>query len=313
MQMNSLNRKRLPAFGVVLTLAALSADLSWGTVTSCNTTAGGAALSTYGTQSTANGCAEVDKSFTDFGVSSSGFGTPSTSSNVLLSLAGSSLTSSAGLATLNFFGGNNWKGPGDATVNYVVQTHPSGQTFNGYTYTPGVDGFVAPSTGNWALNSITADLAASRLSLGGNGDSIILREGFCLGDSTLSTTGACNTTNGSNFGFIQVTETKVGGSATYTYICQGLGGVVVAGCNSGGFTVSATPGIVNFSFGNQTAASIFNTISLASGASVQINGGFGNNFGEIADVPEPSTVVVTGLALFGFGLLSYRRKLRANS
>jgi hypothetical protein len=297
--------------GLVVVAGMLFAQgAAWATVSACSTAAGGAAISTYGAQATTNGCAYIDKSFTDFGIAGT---LGSTALNTNLTLAGSTLSGSSGTAFADFINPNwtvNSGGTGTATVNYVVQSHQSGEVFNGYTFTNGSNGFVDPPAGDaWTINSIVADLSAGRVtSIGGNGpqDAAVLKEAFCLGDASLSTTGACAAAAGSAYGFIQITNTAGG----YTYSCQGLGGVAVAGCNSGGFSVTGI-GVVSFALAtHQSAISIFDTLTLNSHSGtghVTTVSDFSNNFGESADSPEPSTFVLFGSAL-GFICMRYRRR-----
>jgi len=128
-----------------------------------------------------------------------------------------------------------------------------------------------------------------------NGDVITTEEQFCLGASTFN----CTTTS-SNYGYLQVQETS-NGSGGYTS--------VFAAClpGSGGCSISAATGS-EIGIGRQTQIAIQDTVSIStlnSGGKPVFIDSFYNDF---ETAPEPSTFVLLGIALAGFGLLRLRQK-----
>jgi hypothetical protein len=312
------------------------ANIGWASVSACSTTAGGALINSFGTVATAtNGCAYVDKSFSDFTLTHTGaaganwaVNPPSdTGSTTFITAAGS--TSS--LAKLDFLD-SNWSvnhSTGDSfTNNMVVQAHgvgTAGASFNGYNYTNGSNGYVDAGTGKqWDITSIVVDLSAARITtLGANAtNNLVITTAFCIGNTALGTTGVCAPNGGAEYGFIQIQANTTGSGAvtSYTLSCENLGGATgsAANCGAGQFSntgTTAAGGVVTFLLPvHNLGLSIFTTVSLnrtsGSGTTVTLHD-YQLDFGEAAESPEPATSGLIGVSLAGLAFLGYRRRRKS--
>jgi PEP-CTERM motif len=130
----------------------------------------------------------------------------------------------------------------------------------------------------------------------GAGNIITTEEQFCLGGASVA---GCAT---ANLGYLEITMTTAGGVDNYT--------TVYSVCTPGasGCTLS-TPSSASITFGAVTQIGIEDTVTIdtifGEDRAIFLNS-FDNGFYE--GTPEPSTFVLLGTGLAGFGILRSRRK-----
>lgn len=183
-------------------------------------------------------------------------------------------------------------------------TAPAGDT----TYSSQFDGLVtiegAGDFSSVSLDPGTLDLTGRS----GTEASITVTENFCLGGTSTPASGGALTCSTPDSGSISIKYTATGttGSTHSTaYTCT-LGGVTVtAGCTGADPTLTLTGSFTTLT--TQTIVAIDNTHT----ASTQGLASLIEDFGEVNGTPEPSTFVLLGSALVGFGFLRARRSKKA--
>ena len=287
--------------GTIALLLILMSSVSWAADASCATKA---TLASYGT-GTANGCYEIDQTFSNFLVTSGSAGTGTTAQTTSTDdIAGSSTFSAVTTpwtVTSTFSGATaaDWEvvgGTGGAntegTITYVTNTNQAEFT---------VPGYPTPSAGNSiAISSLSLTASAST---GTNAaDTITITETFCIG-SAACTTGATGDT-------ITLTATYSGTSdTTATYGCTAL---TDSGATCGSAS-SATPITVTFATQATTLNFSDNYNLVAHGGTTDTLNDFFNTFNtDEIGAPEPSTFLLLGAGLAGFGLLRLRVARRRN-
>jgi hypothetical protein len=281
------------AIGGTVALLVL-AGVAHGSVVACSTAAPGTNLNSLGLNSLSNGCAEIDKSFTNFNITNTTFSAPPASDVFAYATGTPPVGNSISPVSLIL----NTPGPGatwrvangnsmSETVDYVVTAHTGG-AFSGGSYpTPSTPGLI------WAINQIVLTPSISIQNFGGGTNNhATITLSFCL--NATNTTGC----SAPNSGSIVATYS---GTTTAVYSCT------FSGC------VSGTSNTVNLT-GSVTQIAFAESLSIAAatpiGNTVTINN-ITNQFGEFAatGVPEPSTFFLIGLGLVCLGLFGRRYKI----
>jgi hypothetical protein len=267
-----------------------SVPVAWGGITAC------APMQTLGVTvvGTGQGCSYLNSNFDNFNVGAAA-GSWSTSFPVTTGSNGGSTESTnidftqtgTTTTTLDFGTLQQSSGSGHCPADSWCMPEGANSTSS---QTIGYE--VVASGGFDSLGLMDGTLPNGYLS---NGDVITTEEQFCLGASTFN----CTTTS-SNYGYLQVQETS-NGSGGYTS--------VFTAClpGSGGCSISAATGS-EIGIGRQTQIAIQDTVSIStlnSGGKPVFIDSFYNDF---ETAPEPSTFVLLGIALAGFGLLRLRQK-----
>jgi hypothetical protein len=301
------NSMRNPGIGwrggvsTIAPLLILMSSASWAADASCATKA---TLASYGTGA-ANGCYEIDQTFSNFGVTSGSAGVGSTVQS----------TSTDDIAGTNTFSA--------VTTPWTVTSTFSGATAADWTIT-GAGGVNTEGTITYITNTSQAEftvptgyptvtagdhIAISSLSLTASAstgtsatDTITITETFCIG------TGACTT--GATGNEITLTATYSGsGDTTATYGCTAL---TDAGATCGSAS-SATPITVTFASQVTTLNFSDNYNLVAHGTTTDTLNDFFNTFNtDEIGAPEPSTFLLLGAGLAGFGMLRVRAARRRN-
>jgi PEP-CTERM motif len=282
----------------LLASAVLFSPMSWAGTGSCTTTK---ELSAFGATSDANGCYEIDQTFSNFNVANG---------------PGSSITQ--GMGTVDITGSSSWASDttpwtttatysGNTGVNTAAPWTTSGPssfvegTITGITNTTATEfsppGYPTPG-GSESILIDNASLSAIGLTGSGMGDSITITESFCVG------TAACTT--GPSGDTITLKATFSGpNDSTATYSCSTLADSHAA-CGGG---ISTTPITVTFTTPVPTL-NVSDTYALVEGnwSNADALASFSNTFGNEETAPEPSTFILLGTALVGIGLLRARRK-----
>jgi hypothetical protein len=270
-------------------LAVLVASTSMAAVTACATTANGSAFSSFGAPDPANGCAEIDKSFTSLTAVS---GVITTNDLQLWATGSAPVGNSINPVVSNFDttgSANTWAVVGISTQNssfsYQVDANTGG-SFSGGTYPSPNAGFI------WAMNSITLVPTGTYSALGTGTETVTMT--FCLGQNTTAGCAAAD------LGTITATFAS---NATPTYACT-VG--AAASC------ASATSNVVNsFAF---TEVGVNNSINLsqtADGGQTFTLNNIETDWGQFAETPEPTTFLLFGTALAGVGFLRRRKFKRS--
>jgi hypothetical protein len=275
---------------VFAALAFASVPSAWGGITACapNQTLG---VTVVGT---GQGCSYLNSNFDNFNVSapagswSTSFpattgtnGGSTESTNIDFTQAGTTTT------TLDFTTRGQSTGSGHCPTNSWCMPEGAGSTSS---QTVSYD--VVASGGFDSLGLMNGTLPNGFLS---NGDVITTEEQFCLGAITFN----CTSTS-SNYGYLQIQETSNGSGGYTTVLTSCLPGV-------GGCSVSTGNGS-EIGVARQTQIAIQDTVSITtlnSGGKPVFIDSFYNDF---ETAPEPSTFVLLGIALAGFGLLRLRQK-----
>jgi hypothetical protein len=306
-----------PTFPRLILLALpLCAPFAWGAIGACT---GGVTLSNYQPTDLQSGCAYVDKSFSNFAVNSgvgSTVGTPGTITVTSNSALGDALTSTSGLGVADFTSPawtqtNSLNGSENQTdVDYVVQAYTGG-TVGGYTYSNGVNGYVTPGANPWAISSLTLDLSNVTTSGPFEGATINMTEYFCL-SSTAGNAITCPSAQQGRMTTL-LESNGTGGTVYITFDCVAPGGVTSIGCDTNNFSADANGDVITYTIpgaGTQ-AISIYDNLDLFAhtGSTITLNSLI-NDFGEESEVPEPSSLLLTGLG--AIGLLLFLGGRRAN-
>jgi len=269
----------------------LFANVSWASTGSCATTED---LGFYGT-GTANGCYEVDQTFSNFAVANSGSITP-TQSPTTVDITGSSTYagSSPWTVTSTFTGATaaDWEATGsfganvEGTITYLTNTSEAEFSVPGYPTLPS----------GYSIGITEVELTADAKDGTNVGDSITITETFCIGSA------ACTT--GPTGNEITLTATFSGdGTTTATYGCSTLADAH-ATCGSAS---SSSPIEVSFNT-NVTTLNFTDTYNLVvHGDSTDTLTSFANVFGTDEFAPEPASFLLLGTALAGLGLLRLLR------
>ena len=261
----------------------LGAGIGRASVTACATAPNGNTFASYGASDPANGCSEIDKTFTSLTAVSG----PVLATDLQLWATGSPpVGNSISPVDVNFDttgSTDTWQVEGVATQNssfsYVVDANTGGS-------------FPSPTTGIWAINGI--EFAPTGTFAGGAaaGTETVTMT-FCLGSATTAGCSAANTG----------TITAKFSSSTPNYTCT---------VGAAGTCASPTGNAVNnFAF---TEVAVLDSVSLSQtnpdvGQSFTLDN-IGNHWEEFA-TPEPSTFLLIGTALAGVGFLRRRKSKRS--
>ena len=258
------------------------------TITACPTTAPGTPIN--GLDQLTKGCAEIDKSFTNFNIVATSGATPSSNDIFIYTSGTPPVGNTLGPVSLFF----STPGPGpiwsvangasmSETVDYQVSANTGG-AYSGGTYpTPATPGLF------WAINQIVFTPAITINNFGGGtNNKATITMAFCLNAAT--TTGCAPSSSGT----IVATYS---GTSTAVYSCT------FSGCVSGtSNTINLAGSVTQIAFAETVAITAFNL----AGNTVTVNN-IRNQFGEFAaGVPEPSTFVLIGSGLLLVALVKRR-------
>jgi hypothetical protein len=288
--------------GSIALLLILMSSVSWAANASCATKA---TLASYGTPGTAVGCYEVDQTFSNFLVTNGSAGTGSTTQTTSTDdITGSSTFSAVTTpwtVTSTFSGATaaDWTITGstgvntEGTITYITNTSQAEFTVpTGYPTVTAGD--------HIAISSLS--LTASASTGTNTADTITITETFCIGSATCTT--------GATGNEITLTASYSGsGDTTATYGCTAL---TDAGATCGSAT-SATPITVTFASQVTTLNFSDNYDSVVHVATTDTLNDFFNTFNTDEVAPEPSTFLLLGAGLAGFGMLRLRAARRRNS
>jgi len=262
-----------------------------------------------------NGCAAVDLSFSNFGLSASntgenGFVTPTLANTAVYSTNSGSSGNTVGpiSLTINPVTGGDWDastgdnaGNGNMvfTVSYAVMTHNGGFWNGGSGPT-----YAAPNPGyDWFLDVITPTISGVANNSVSSTQTITVLTTLCLGQTSIA---GCT---GANQATILATIPETPGAISYT--CNGNAGGV-------GFNFSCTNGVVNINnafhatqVGVSSAFTMNHVAAFGTGAPLIDLNSYTLSYSQFADTPEPSTFGLLGSALAGLGFLARRRRRRA--
>jgi hypothetical protein len=267
----------------------LIAGTSTASVTACATAANGSTFASFGAPSAANGCAEIDKSFTSLAAVS---GAITTTDLQLWATGSAPAGNTISPVDVNFDttgSANSWvsNATQSSSFSFVVDAHTGG-SFTGGNYPSPNAGFV------WAMNSLTLN-PTSAFSNNATGTVTIAMQ-FCLGQATVS---GCSVADS---GTITATFTRTTGpTPILTFTCA---------VGSAGTCASPTGNSVNgFAFTELAALDTITIDQTANGNHTITLNNIETDFGQFAEAgaPEPSTFVLFGTALAGVGLLRRRR------
>jgi hypothetical protein len=276
-------------------ISLICARLALATVVSCPTSSPGVSLQTLGTGSLSSGCAEIDKSFTNFLISNATTTAP-TASDINIFATGATPvgnTISPVTAFLDTTGSaTTWSSTGlfqQETVGFEV-TANTGGSFTGGTYpTPATPGAF------WAINQLVLNPSVTIIGSSPQ-NTVSVALSFCVGGTSVS---GCSAGNSGTLNAAYDPTTPLG-----TFLCN------FSGC------VSPSGNTINLG-GAVTQIAVNLTVSLASstaaGQSTALNN-VGLQLGEFAagasTVPEPYSLLLAGAGLAGIALLRFRRRRR---
>jgi PEP-CTERM motif len=268
-----------------LTATLVCASSAWATTGACSN----ASLSSYGTASTANGCWETDKTFSDFTVVNGSIG---------------GFSQNVGQVDI----GGSTSGFSNVAVPWTVGTSFTGTSSAGWDFPGGSGTRQNQGTVNMIVNSSQAEFAIPGYPTPTAGDAIY------IGKLGLTASGTHDT--GGSFSIV---ETYCIGTAACTSadevtitVSTAAGASCVAGISSSATCTSPTGTTATFNGGAQVT-----TINLSDQyTEISVNGAnvdlfsFGNSFGEFEDVttPEPSTFILLGTALAALGVARLRQR-----
>jgi hypothetical protein len=259
----------------------------------------GRTISSFGSQSTSNGCYENDKTFTNFALTgSSGFGNNPilpTAATIDFSTETTFLSVTTPWTVTAFFSGVQETGASraSATTSLVYLTNSHDTAAND----PGAP---SPTAGySFYIDSITLGVSGSTGSSVG-GDTISVAQMFCAGNTT------CTTTNS-----IMITAMYGNNSSTPSFNCS-AGATETFGACAGAH--SATANLVSY----QTLLNTSTTYTVTAYSETNVPPGqniptmstlnyFSDTFGEIETTPEPSTFGLFGSALVALYIYGARR------
>lgn len=286
----------------VIGSALLLSSMTWASTGACSSTE---ALSKIGS-GTGNGCADIDQTFSNFNVTNAGGATPVQSASTV-DVGGSSTwtadaTSWSNTETLSGDTGSGsdtaapWTSAGHntelaGTISFITNSTDSSPYFSPSGY-PAV-----PSGDSILIDNLTFGAAGSTGSSWGS--SVKVTESFCIGAS------ACTT--GGSGDMITLTASFSGvDDSIASYTCSVMADAH-ASCGSTG--PSSSPITVTFATPASTLNFVddYNLVEGNNGSAASLTD-FYNTFGNQEEVAEPSTFLLLGTALTGFGLLRARRK-----
>ncbi|MBV8846667.1 MAG: PEP-CTERM sorting domain-containing protein [Bryobacterales bacterium] len=263
----------------------LASPEAFGAVVACPTSSPGAPIRSV--NSAGNGCAEIDKSFTNISITNmSGAGAPDATGIYMFATGTPPIGNTISPVGVTFDTpgpGATWNVTGGASIAETINYQVNANTGGSYP-TPATPGLV------WAINQIALTPSVNIQNFfGGTNDNATITLAFCL--NATSCTGTATGTIVASYS----------GTNTAVYSCS------YSGC------VSGTSNTVNLT-GSVTQIAIAESLTINSSPvsplnSVTINS-IQNQFGEVAalgPVPEPATFVLIGAGLLGIAL----RKLRA--
>lgn len=283
---------------MILALLISTAGISQAAISACATSATGSTLDTFGATALGNGCASVNLSFENLGISgATGNGggdgyTPPTTTNTAIFATSTAFSGNAITPitlTYNPVTAADWDDTAGgassltATFTGAVTANSSG-SYTGGSYTQPLAGFA------WVFNTLT--LAASGDVANTAGNSIAIQQTICLNTTTFSAGCANRAVLQANF---------AAGTTSPTLSCTIQAGTL-GSCSS--TTLNLANGLNVTSLAYSTAVTVTRVVN---GGLVDLNS-FSNTFNQTAVTPEPSTFGLLGFAFIGLGAYSRRRK-----
>jgi hypothetical protein len=297
-------------------LSGVSGGVAWASTGSCTTPM---ALANYGSTSTANGCYDIDQTFSNFAVANQSTVGATIQSLSTVDVSGSSTWTSDASPWMNTstFSGNtgansNTPAPWTITANDVNL----GGTITYLTNTTEAyfspSSYLAPPAGD-SLLITNVSLSEAGLTGADSSDSATVTETLCVGSATCSQSGSNGnaiylvaTISGANQTIPQYqcfyASTSANAGATCSTVFVGPGGP------SSPITVTFTNPVATLNFTDQyelvAADGVTSTVTLDD---------LSNTFGNEEVSPEPSTFVLLGAGLAGLGLMrAHRRRAEQN-
>lgn len=248
------------------------------------------------TESTANGCSAVNEKFVNFNVSApSGNGdtslppaTGGASSSIEFTTAGTEV------AQLAFRTVDETTGTGTNTTCATDSWCEKGSMTTAETASQSFTFAVQAASASGDLYGIALSGPSVEADNQVPGDTIAIKEAFCLGVTSFSCTPAS-----SNYGYVEIVETSTGtGFTTQDTVCSPtLGGCT--GTNSSSAFLS---------FAGQTAIAVQETISLDAVVGCDDTLALNSFDAEFYEAPEPSTLLLLGSAMAGLVILRRRKR-----
>jgi hypothetical protein len=294
------------AIALAIAAGSVPVNASIGSCTTKNT------LASYGSQLTGNGCFDIDKSFTNFGVANlgttgTGWTTQTTSTDDIQGASNFTNVTTPWTVTATFTpaAAGDWTTPVASSGNHLEGAINMLVNSSGAFIAPGGGGNTQYPTPNPAgdvfviTSASLANVVGQTGNSGGTADSMTVTETFCVGQ------GACTAAT-----TITLTATFGNNDNSASFTC-GVGGSVTA---SIGTCQSATAGVFNFaSTFHPVTLNVTDTYNLIVHSTTSDTlTSFDNVFGETEVSPEPSTWLLMGTGLVGAAFLRFRkRKLEA--
>jgi hypothetical protein len=270
----------------------LFGGIAFGTVVACDTSAPGSNLNSFG-GTPSDGCAEIDKSFTNLTVTGTVGGAPGTGAIFIYANGTPPVGNTIGPVSLIFnTQGNSWSVSNGASMSETIGyqlTANTGGTYSGGTYPiPSTPGLI------WAIDQIvlTPNISITNFG-GGTSNTATITLAFCL--SATTTSGCSPSHNG-------MIVANYAGTTTAAYTCT------FSGCVSGSSnTINLTGPITQIAFSESLSLSA----ATPTGNTVTINQ-IANQFGEFAASPvaEPATRLLVGVGLICIAWFGQRVRSR---